>query len=528
MAHNKLGLLRAAWLAGLAAAALSAAAVAQAPPTAPAPTAVPAGSGPDPQAEASDRRTGSPGAEHAPRLPPDATSRHTLDLPGRTLRFAATAGSMRLTDPQGAPQADVAYIDYRLEAADPRERTVAFVLNGGPGAASAWLHLGALGPWRLPMAGDAALPSAPPELVPNAETWLDFTDLVFIDPVGTGYSGFARAGEEVRRRLWSVDGDIRSLAEVVRRWLERNGRVLSPKALVGESYGGFRGPRLVRALQRDEGVGIGALVLVSPVLDFGGRSEAFDPLGWAARLPTMAAAAAARATVGTLDRADLAEAERYAAGDYLADLLRGERDAEATARVAERVAALTGLDPDLVRRRGGRVEPEEFLRELGRREGRVASAYDATETRPDPFPLSFAGRHPDPVLDGLIAPLTGAMRDLYSRRLGWRPEGLRYELLNRAASREWDWGRDRAALESVVSLRTALALDVRLRVLVAHGLFDLVTPYFRSKLVLDQIPTGAGGDRIRFAAYPGGHMFYAAGASRAALRNDAQAMIEAR
>ena len=192
------------------------------------------------------------------------------------------------------------------------------------------------------------------------------------------------------------------------------------------------------------------------------------------------------------------------------------------------MAALTGLDPNLVRRRGGRVEPDEFLRELGRREGRVASAYDATETRPDPFPLSFAGRHPDPVLDGLIAPLTGAMRDLYSRRLGWRPEGLRYELLNRDASREWDWGRDRAALESVVSLRTALALDVRLRVLVAHGLFDLVTPYFRSKLVLDQIPTSAGGDRIRFAAYPGGHMFYAAGPSRAALRNDAHAMIEAR
>lgn len=526
MTRTKLAPFRAAWLAGLAAAGLSAAVVAQAPPTASAPTAVPAGPRPDTQAEATDHRTGAPAAERAPRLPPDATSQHTLDLPNRTLRFAATAGSIRLTDPQGAPQADVAYIDYRLEAADPRARAVTFVLNGGPGAASAWLHLGALGPWRLPMAGDAALPSAPPELLPNAETWLDFTDLVFIDPVGTGYSGFARPGDEVRRRLWSVDGDIRSLAEVVRRWLEENGRVLSPKVLVGESYGGFRGPRLVRALQRDEGIGIGALVLVSPVLDFGGRSEAFDPLGWATRLPTMAAAA--RAKAGTLDRADLAEVERYAAGDYLVDLLRGERDAEAAARVGERVAALTGLDPDLVRRRRGRVETEEFLRELGRGEGRVASAYDATETRPDPFPRSVAGRHPDPVLDGLIAPLTSAMLDLYGSRLGWRPEGRRYELLNRAVGREWDWGRDRVAPESVVSLRTALALDVRLRVFVAHGLFDLVTPYFRSKLLLDQIPRGAGGDRIRFAAYPGGHMFYAVGASRAALRDEARAVVEAR
>jgi len=479
-----------------------------------------------PAGRAAEHRAGTPGVEDARRLPPDRTTRHTLDLPGRTLRFAATAGSLRLSGAAGEPQAEIAYIDYRLEGPEPRARPVTFVLNGGPGASSAWLQLGALGPWRLPLVGAAALPSAPPNLVPNAETWLDFTDLVFLDPVGTGYSGVAGADDGTRRRLWSVEGDIRSLAEAIRRWLEQNGRAASPKVLVGESYGGFRGPRLVRALQTDQGIGIGGLVLVSPRLDFGGRGAAFDPLSWATRLPSMVAAA--RASAGTLLPADLAEAERYAAGDYLVDLLRGERDGEAVARVTDRVASLTGLDPELVRRRRGRVETGEFLRELGRRAGRVASAYDATVTGPDPFPRSASRRHPDPVLDALVAPLTGAMLELYGTRLDWRPEGRRYELLNRATSREWDWGRSLAAPESVGSLRTALALDTRLRVLVAHGLFDLVTPYFATKLILDQIPEGAGGDRVRFVAYPGGHMFYAVDASRAALRDEARAMVDPR
>jgi carboxypeptidase C (cathepsin A) len=183
---------RAAWLVGLGAACLATSLVAQeapSPPSAPPSVSTGAAELRSPRAPAS-RPAGEPEAVER-RLPPDAVTRHAIELPGRTLRFVATAGSIRLTDAQGAPQADIATIDYRLEAGpEARRRAVTFVLNGGPGAASAWLHLGALGPWRLSMAGDAALPSASPELLPNAETWLDFTDLVFIDPVGTGYSGF--------------------------------------------------------------------------------------------------------------------------------------------------------------------------------------------------------------------------------------------------------------------------------------------------------------------------------------------------
>jgi carboxypeptidase C (cathepsin A) len=245
------------------------------------------------------------------------------------------------------------------------------------------------------------------------------------------------------------------------------------------------------------------------------------------RLPSMVAAARA-ASGAVITQESLAEVERYALGAYLVDLLRGERDAEAMVHLSERVAALTGLDPALVRQRRGRLETGDFLRELHRGSQRVGSAYDATEARPDPFPAALVSRHPDPVLDGLMAPLTSAMLELYGKRLDWRPEGRRYELLNRSVNREWGWGGALNPPEAIGSLRTALAFDTRLRVVVAHGLFDLVTPYSATRVILDQLPATAGGDRVRFLAYPGGHMFYALDGSRAALRDEAQSLLEGR
>ena len=191
----------------------------------------------------------SPAAAEQHRLPPDSTTKQTLALPGRTLAFTATAGSIRLFDVKGEPQADIAYTAYQLDGADPATRPVTFLFNGGPGAASAYLQLGAAGPWRLNIDGDAAIPSASPDLQPNAETWLDFTDLVFIDPVGTGYSRFVATGDDVRKRFFSVDGDVNAIALTIRRWLEKSGRLLSPKYVAGESYGGMRGPKIVRNLQ---------------------------------------------------------------------------------------------------------------------------------------------------------------------------------------------------------------------------------------------------------------------------------------
>ena len=259
-----------------------------------------------------------------------------------------------------------------------------FVFNGGPGFASGWLHVGAVGPWRIPIGGAATVPSASPEPLPNDETWLDFTDLVFIDPAGTGYSRVL-GQRRSRKRLFSVDGDIESLAEAIRRWLDRSGRIVSPKYILGESYGGFRAPRLARELAANHGVGVAGLLLVSPALDFAWHSQAFDPFYYVNRLPSMTAAA--RAMRGPSHARAVADVEQYAAGDYLRDLTRGERDADAIARRSARVAEFTGLDAALVRRYHGMIDNSVFLHELDRAHGRVGSTYDATISGLDPFPL---------------------------------------------------------------------------------------------------------------------------------------------
>ena len=395
-----------------------------------------------------------------------------------------------------------------------------FAVNGGPGASSAFLNLAAIGPWRLPLDGDAISPSAAPDLVPNAETWLDFTDLVFLDPVGTGYSRAAGTGEDGVRRYYEVDADAATLSAAVARWLRANDRLRSPKFLVGESYGGFRGPLVAQKLQDGVGVGLSGLVLLSPVLDFawlqGSRHSPWLP---ATRLPSLAAAALERGGRAAT-RAALADAEAYAAGDYLVDLLRGPRDAAALDRLTARVGALTGLDAALVRREAGRPSVGSYQREVGRGEGRVASAYDPAVTGWNPDPTAAFARFEDPVLTAVQAPLASAMVDHLQRTLAWRVPDLRYEVLNGAVNRAWRWGSGREAPEVVSNLREVLALDGRLRVMVAHGASDLVTPYFASKLILDQLPA-FGGERVQLQVFPGGHMFYSRAASRAAFRRAA-------
>ncbi|MGY3079679.1 carboxypeptidase C (cathepsin A) [Bradyrhizobium sp. LM6.10] len=186
---------------------------------------------------------GTPLAAEQHRLPPDSTTRQTLELPGRTLEFAATAGSIRLLDDKGEPQADIAYTSYQLDGGDRATRPVTFFFNGGPGASSAWLQLGSAGPWRLPINADEVTPSTSPEVKPNAETWLDFTDLVFIDPVGTGYSRFAATGEDVRKQFFSVDGDVNALALVIRRWLEKHDRCCRQNMSRAKAMAVFAGQR---------------------------------------------------------------------------------------------------------------------------------------------------------------------------------------------------------------------------------------------------------------------------------------------
>ena len=484
----------------------------------------------DPPAQAAKAPSGQKGGagQNAPaaeqhRLPPDSTTRHTLALSDRTLSFTAVAGSIRLFDDKGEPQADVAYTSYQLDGADRGTRPVTFLFNGGPGASSAWLQLGAAGPWRLSITGEGAVASASPDVLPNAETWLDFTDLVFIDPVGTGYSRFVATGEDVRRRIWSVDGDVEAGALVIRRWLEKYDRLLSPKFVAGESYGGIRGPKIVHNLQSKQGVGVRGLILVSPVLDFRDWSGS-SLLQYVGRLPTMAAVA--REAKGQVAHKDLADVERYARGEFLADLVKGQANVEATNRIADKIAGLTGIDAAVTRRLAGRLSVGEFRREFDRKNGKVTGRYDASVLGFDPYPDSNYVQFGDPSGDTLIAPLTSAAVDLTTRKLNWRPDGS-YHLLNDAVGNAWNFGRGREPVESVSNIRRSLALDPSMKLLVGHGLFDLATPYFATRIVLDQLPAFAGPNRVRLVVYPGGHMFYSREGARKAFRSEVQALMTA-
>ena len=254
-----------------------------------------------------------------------------------------------------------------------------FLFNGGPGASSAWLQFGDAGPWRLSIDGDGAVSSASPDLLPNAETWLDFTDLVFIDPVGTGYSRFVATGDDVRKRFFSVDGDVNSIALVIRRWLEKYDRLLSPKFVAGESYGGIRGPKIVRNLQTEQGVGVSG---PDP-----GLAGARFPRLFRLEPPAICREPCRpwrrwRAKRRARLRAPISPtSKRYARGDFLVDLIKGEADTEATNRLADKVARAdrhrSGGEPQArralrCRRFPPRVRPQErqgdrTLRRLGRR-----------------------------------------------------------------------------------------------------------------------------------------------------------------
>ena len=453
-----------------------------------------------------------------PRLQADAVTDQTVELPGRTLQFTARVGFIRLLDDKGVP--DINTTAYLAKGADPAHRPVTFVLNGGPGEASAWLQMGAVGPWRVPM---LAQPSADATPAPNADTWLDFTDLVFIDPVGTGYSRFVSTADDVRKRLWSVNGDINALAQAVRRWLDKNGRIASPKYYLGESYGGFRGPRLAERLASHDGVGLRGLFLVSPVLDFGNHSGALDLLGSAVQLPSMAAVTR-NENGAPATRADLADVETYASSTFLADVLSGPGNKDAMDRVVSRVSQITGIDPAIVRERRGLINSVVFVHEHDRATHKIDSVYDTTISAADPFPENPYGGVPDPVFAGMRAPLTEAVLAVYDR-LQWHPDGATYQLSNDDVARQWEFGNSFLKPQSVGPLRLALAADPNLQVVIAHGLFDLVCPYYASQLLINQIAPSAGAERVRLLTFPGGHMFYTRDESRTAFRTEAARQI---
>src|SRR6185295_18140502 len=297
----------------------------------------------------------------------------TMQLGGKALKYTATVGILPVYAADGSKKiGEVVLTSYTMDGAD---RPVTFALNGGPGASSVYLNFGAIGPKRVPFGDEGDSPSDPSALGDNPGTWLDFTDLVFIDPIGTGFSRSLVVPDQTKREFYSTENDIHYLSRIVYDWLLKNQRLRSRKYLVGESYGGYRVPRMTHYLQSQLGVAMNGTVLVSPYLNptIGDNGD-LSPIPWVVTLPSIAAANLERQH--KLSNETMAPVIAYARGDYAADLLRGRSDPQAQTRIVDRVTDLTGLDKAFVRRAGGRIEIGAYLREVFREKGKIGSVYD--------------------------------------------------------------------------------------------------------------------------------------------------------
>jgi len=329
-----------------------------------------------------------------PPFPKDASIQQSTHLAGKTIEYTVTVGSIPITDKDNRKTAEVVYTAYTVGG---QNRPVTFALNGGPGAASVYLNLGAIGPKHVPFGSQGDSPSDPPNLVDNPGTWLDFTDLVFVDPVGTGFSRALVSEADAKKFFYSTVPDIEYLSRVIYQWLVKHERLDSRKYLAGESYGGFRGPRITHYLQTQLGVALNGVVLVSPYLNpLAGENRDMSPIPWMMTLPSITAAHLERKHELTSEK--MAEVIAYTRGEYATDLMKGRSDPEATPRLVKRVTELTGLDPEFVKRSGGRLETQAFLREVFREEGKLGSRYDPNVTAWDPFPFDPLQRSNDPLI----------------------------------------------------------------------------------------------------------------------------------
>ncbi|MEX1024808.1 MAG: peptidase S10 [Planctomycetota bacterium] len=467
------------------------------------------------------------GDEETPAKSATATAetQHTLKLAGGDLTYTARAGTLRLSDEDGTPRADVFHVSYELaQGRDDATRPVTFCFNGGPGSSSVWLHLGVFGPQRVELSDAGEPPLVPPyRCVPNESTLLDISDLVFVDPPSTGYSRVAEGTDA--EAFHGVDEDVRWMAEFIRLFVTQEERWDSPKFLAGESYGTTRVAGLARRLQETHGMNLNGVVLISSILDFQtARFDVGNDLPYVLFLPTYTATAfyhgkLAGRLAKDLERT-LDEAETFAAGDYRDALFAGERlGEEARLEIAHRLAAFTGLSVDFCLETNLRPKihqvTKELLRERALTVGRLDSRFVGRDRRAAGERYEF-----DPSYAAIQGAFTGALNAYVREELDYAND-LPYEILT-GRVQPWSWtGRDQRYVALSESLRRAITTNPALDVFVANGRYDLATPYFATEYTfahLELPPESAG--NVELHDYPAGHMMYVHLPSLATLRAD--------
>ena len=485
--------------------------------------AYPAAAQPAPAKEAPDTAP-------APVKPPTVSvTRHSGTFGGQRVAYTATAGETYLKDKDGTPKAAIFSTAYVKDGRDPN-RPVTFLFNGGPGSGSVWLHMGAFGPKRVAIPSDARDDGGPPyPILDNPDSLLDVTDIVFIDPVGTGFSH--ALGKTDPKDYWGVTADAKAVAEFIRLWLGQNGRWNAPKYLGGESYGTTRSAAVVNELEGAfNDVSLNGILLISTILDFGAQATVpGNEMPYMLFLPSMAAAAHFHGKVADPPPLDsfVAEARQFAIGDYASALLKGQAlQGEERADIRRRLARYTGLSEQFLEAANLRVTDGRFYKELLRDRGLTVGRLDARYTGRD---YDNAGEEPDndPSFYGIDAGYTAAVNS-------WIRDGLRFDTERQYVTigsvGDWDWnigGGDAKYYRSVAPyIGKAMRENSGLRVFVGQGYFDFATPFFAAEYSLSRagFPTG----RIEYRYYGSGHMMYVRDDDRAALSRDIRNFIRAR
>ncbi len=456
---------------------------------------------------------------------------HSITTPGGTLNYTVTTGKLPLKDDQGETQAEIFFVAYTRDGVPGgAARPLMFSFNGGPGSASVWLHLGCVGPKRVKMRPDGQIPSPPYQLIDNAGTWLDQTDLVFIDPVGTGYSRAIKP--ENGKKYWGVQGDLESVGEFIRLYLTRYQRWSSPLFLVGESYGTTRAAGLSGYLV-DRGIAFNGIILVSSILNFETADfERGNELPYELFLPTYTATAwyhkklPADLQSGPLSKA-LAEAEDYASGEYARTLALGDQvTPDARKQTIDKLSRLTGIRPEYIDESNLRVDIQHFCKELLRDQRRSVGRLDSRFKGIDENAAN-ATPDTDPLISAIRPPYTATFNQYVRAELGYKTDQT-YYILGGGITTPWDWGSAGGGFPDVSqSLKNAFVRNPDMKLFVASGHFDLGTPFFATQYTLAHLGLEpADRARITTKEYEAGHMMYIDEAELAKLKADVSAFIK--
>lgn len=454
---------------------------------------------------------------------------HSVVIDGATIHYTAVAGTLLLRDEKGKAKASIFYVAYLQRDADPATRPITFSFNGGPGSSSVWMHLGMLGPRRV-LSGDVnSLQPPPHRLVDNEFSILHKTDLVFIDPVSTGYS--RTAPDEEAKQFHSVEKDVESVADFIRLFTTRNNRWLSPKFLIGESYGTTRAAGLAGHLQDRHGFYVNGLMLISTILNFQtARFTTGNDLPYPLFLPTYAATAWYHNRLDDDLQADLRrtlrEVESFAATEYTLALMRGDKLApETRGEIVAKLARYTGLSEAFVARANLRVDIYRFVKELLREDGRTVGRLDS---RFQGIDRDAAGERfeYDPSLSIIYGAYTAAFNDYVRRTLDFASD-LPYEILSNLYE-NWDYGKHQNEfLDVAETLRAAMNKNPFMKIFIANGYFDLATPYFATDYTFNHLGLDPSRRRnIVTAYYEAGHMMYVHEPSLQRIQQDLAAFIE--